>query len=101
MCESNKPKVTVVELKSGESLPAPDLHLTTSEAGSPDEMPVSEGHKNLISEDAQKIRRRKANFEQHLCPKRVSLFFSFFLSFYVSIYTTIQKFEVSKKFFLK
>ncbi|XP_042585740.1 S9 family peptidase isoform X2 [Cyprinus carpio] len=70
MCESKKPKVTVVELKSDESLPAPDLHLTTSEAGSTEEMPVSEGHKNLISEDALKIRRRKAYFEQHLCPKR-------------------------------
>ncbi len=84
MCESKKPKVTVVELKSGESLPAPDLHLTTSEAGSPDEMPVGEGHKNLISEDAQKFRRRKANFEQHLCSKKVS--------FFKYIYTTIQKF---------
>uniref|UniRef100_A0A8C2HCX9 acylaminoacyl-peptidase n=1 Tax=Cyprinus carpio TaxID=7962 RepID=A0A8C2HCX9_CYPCA len=70
MCESKKPKVTVVELKSEESLPAPDLHLTASEAGSTEEMPVSEGHRNLISEGAQKIRRRKANFEQHLCPKR-------------------------------
>ncbi|XP_058640130.1 S9 family peptidase isoform X2 [Onychostoma macrolepis] len=70
MCESKKPKVTVVELKSGESSPAPDLHLTASEAGSTDEMPVGEGHKNLISEDAQEIRRRKANIEQHLCPKR-------------------------------
>ncbi|RXN18463.1 acylamino-acid-releasing enzyme-like protein [Labeo rohita] len=35
-------------------------------------MPVSEGHESLISEDAQKIRRRKANFEQHLCPKRAA-----------------------------
>uniref|UniRef100_A0A8C1T055 Acylamino-acid-releasing enzyme n=1 Tax=Cyprinus carpio TaxID=7962 RepID=A0A8C1T055_CYPCA len=70
MCESKKSKVTVVELKSEESLPAPDLHLTASEAGSTEEMPVSEGHRNLISEGAQKIRRRKANFEQHLCPKR-------------------------------
>lgn len=73
MCESKKPKVTVVELRSEESLPAADLQLTASEAGRTEEMPVSEGHESLISEDAQKIRRRKANFEQHLCPKRVCL----------------------------
>ncbi|XP_026126571.1 acylamino-acid-releasing enzyme [Carassius auratus] len=70
MCENKKPKVTVVELKSDESLPAPDLHLTTCEAGSTQEMPVSEGHKNLISEDALKIRRSKAYFGEHLCHKR-------------------------------
>ncbi|KAK2898631.1 hypothetical protein Q8A67_010049 [Cirrhinus molitorella] len=68
ICESKKPKVTVVELKSDESLPAGDL--TVSEAGSTEEMPVSEGHKNLMTEDAQKIRRGKANFEQDLCYKR-------------------------------
>ncbi|XP_043102724.1 S9 family peptidase isoform X2 [Puntigrus tetrazona] len=69
-CDSKKSKVTVVELKSDKGLPRPDLHLTTSEACSTEEMPVSGGHRSLISEDAQKIRRRKENFEQHVCPKR-------------------------------
>ncbi|ROL49160.1 Acylamino-acid-releasing enzyme [Anabarilius grahami] len=69
MCENKKPKITVVELKSEENSPAPDLHLTASEAGSTEEMPVSDGCKSRISEDLQKIRPRKANFEQGLCPK--------------------------------
>ncbi|XP_048065955.1 S9 family peptidase isoform X1 [Megalobrama amblycephala] len=64
MCENKKPKITVVELKSEENSAAPDLHLTASE-----EMPVSEAHKSLISEDPQKIRPRKANIEQRMCPK--------------------------------
>ncbi|XDV48979.1 hypothetical protein PO909_018321 [Leuciscus waleckii] len=69
MCDNKKPKITVVELKSEKNSPAPDLHLSASDSGSTAEMPVSDGHKSRISEDAQKIRRRKANFEQYLCPK--------------------------------
>lgn len=83
MCENKKPKITVVELKSEEDSPAPDLHLTASEAGSTEEMPVSDGCKSLISEDPQKIRPRKANFEQGLCPKMVSFFYFCFLSIFI------------------
>ncbi|XP_039534603.1 S9 family peptidase isoform X1 [Pimephales promelas] len=68
MCDNKKPKITVVELKSEKNSPAPDLHLTASESGSSVEMD-RDGHNSRISEDAQKIRRRKANFEQYLCPK--------------------------------
>lgn len=78
MCENKKPKITVVELKSEENSPAPDLHLTASE-----EMPVSEGHKSLISEDPQKIRPRKANIEQRLCPKMVRFFYFCFLCVFI------------------
>lgn len=83
MCENKKPKITVVELKSQENSPAPDLHLTASEAGSTKEMPVSEGHKSLISDDPQKIKPRKANFEQRLCPKTVSFFYFCFLCIFI------------------
>lgn len=69
MCDNKKPKITVVELKSEKNSPTPDLHLTASESGSTD------GHKSRIFEDAQKIRRRKANFEQYLFPKMVSFFY--------------------------
>jgi len=76
MCHNKKPKITVVELKSEKNSPAPDLHLTASESGSSVEMD-RDGHNSRISEDAQKIRRRKANFEQYLCPKMVRFFFFF------------------------
>lgn len=87
MCDNKKTKITVVELKSEKNSPAPDLHLTASESGSTAEMPVSDGHKSRISEDAQKIRRRKANFEQYLCPKMVSFFY---FCFYVSLYLPLK-----------
>ncbi|XP_077080050.1 acylamino-acid-releasing enzyme isoform X3 [Siphateles boraxobius] len=65
MCDNKKTKITVVEFKSEKHSPAPDLHLTASESGST----VDDGHNSRTSEDVQKIRRTKANFEQYLCPK--------------------------------
>ncbi|XP_051526045.1 acylamino-acid-releasing enzyme-like isoform X2 [Myxocyprinus asiaticus] len=71
MCESKKPKVVVVEVKSEESSPASEtVTAVSSEAGSAEDMTVSDRAKSLVSGDTPINGKRKVYLVQHSFPEQ-------------------------------